>query len=136
MSRWRSNRICSEPEPRARGPLSRGGSRLQHHPSLIASSYVANEFQAPPSTRLGSGRQGGEIRAGLNSTSRWGRTPGLRDTTLRLRPRGWLTLLFTPRSNHSIQCYLRSSRCNTGTDRRNSRRMSFSQFRIVEPVCL
>lgn len=65
----------------ARGPLLRGGSRLQHHPSLIASSYVANEFQAPPSTPLGSGRQGGEIRAGLNPTSRWGRILGLGDTT-------------------------------------------------------
>jgi len=75
-----SNLLGAQAE-RTRGPRSCGGSRLQHHPSLIASPYVANEFQAPPSARLGSGRQGGEIRAGLNSTSRWGRTPVLGDTT-------------------------------------------------------
>lgn len=121
---------------RARGPLSRGGSRLQHHPSLIASSYVANEFQAPPSTPLGSGWHGGEIRAGLNSTSRWGRTLGLGDTTPRLRSRGWLTPLFAPRSNHPIQFYLRSSRCNIGGNCRANSIACFSQFRIVDPVCL
>lgn len=67
-------------------------------------------------------------------------TPGLGDTTPRLRPRGWLTPLFAQRSNHSIQCYLRSSRRNTGSDRRHSRRANsiarFSHFRISSISCV
>lgn len=114
-SRWRSNRIC---EIRCRGEPKVLSRETQHHPLYFSNVCVANEFQAPPSTRLQWSKE-------MEYAQDWilrhvGGVPHAGDTTPGCdREGGSLTPLFAPRSNHPIQCYLRSSRRNISDDRRD-----------------
>lgn len=69
---------------RTQGSLSRDAASSLVFLERVCRQWISSSAQHPVAVVQGNG-----IRAGLNSTSRWGRTPCRRHNP-RLRPRGWL----------------------------------------------